>query len=76
VQVCCASDTILLNSGDLGIPMSFEQEIKRLCGQIVTCESDQKATELTHRMQELLHARMDELRLKTQELPPAPPKAA
>ena len=49
--------------------MTFEQEIGKLCLEVIACTSDQEAVELTRRMQGLMHKRIQEVRGNLMTLP-------
>jgi hypothetical protein len=42
--------------------MYLDQQIKEVCQQVISCESDEKAVELLRRLQGLLHQKVEELR--------------
>jgi hypothetical protein len=42
--------------------MYLDQQIKEVCQQVISCESDEKAVELLRRLQGLLHQKIEELR--------------
>ena len=42
--------------------MNFEQEIRRLCEEAVSCKSEAGAAELAKQAQVLIHARIEQLR--------------
>jgi hypothetical protein len=42
--------------------MTFEEEIRRLCREAISCTSDEEATAIARRIQALIHERMDEFR--------------
>jgi hypothetical protein len=49
--------------------MTFEQQIMKLCEEVIACHSEREAIELTRRMQLLMHARIEELRNNLSNLP-------
>jgi len=42
--------------------MTFEDQISKLAEEAVSCTSEEQAVELTHRLQVLMHRRIESLR--------------
>jgi hypothetical protein len=53
--------------------MTFEEQIKKLCEEVVACESEKKAIELAREMRGFMHKRIEELREHLITLPPLGP---
>jgi hypothetical protein len=49
--------------------MDFENHIRELCQEILTCQTEEEAVDLTRRMQELLHRRIEDLRSNVSTAP-------
>lgn len=53
--------------------MNFDEQIVKLCEELIACKSEARAVELARLMQELMHARIEELRSNLITLPPLGP---
>jgi hypothetical protein len=50
--------------------MSFHDEMRELCSEIVACECEEEVVQIARRLREMVHAHMEEQRRNLLKLPP------